>query len=287
MSNALKIIVPIIILLTLVAALGGLWPAEGSPYETVNFRGERITVNARGLYYWDTLSSAAQMQANDLVALVLGVPLLLVGYFFSMRGSLRGRLLLAGSLGFVLYTYITMCVGAAFNALFLVYVALFSLSLWAFVMSLMDVKIDELPSRFTESLPRKSIAALLIFAAAFLGLAWLGRIAAAMKPGAVPELENATSMFIQAMDLGLVAPACVVAAVLLLKRRPWGYLLASVGMVKFLTLGIAVSLMGLNMARVGVNPGLPMLVIFIGMALANLVLTALMLAAVKPAGEAA
>lgn len=287
MSKALKIIVPIIILLTLVAALGGLWPAEGSPYETVNFRGERITVNARGLYYWDTLSSAAQMQANDLVALVLGVPLLLVGYFASMRGSLRGRLLLAGSLGFVLYTYLTMCVGAAFNPLFLIYVALFSLSLWAFVMSLMDVKIDELPSRFTEGLPRKSIAGLLIFAAAFLGLAWLGRIAAAMKPGAVPGLENATSMFIQAMDLGLVAPACVVAAVLLIKRRPWGYLLASVGMVKFLTLGLAVSLMGLNMARVGVDPGLPMLVIFIGMALANLVLTALMLAAVKPTGEAA
>lgn len=283
MSKALKIIVPIIIVLTIVAALGGLWPAEGSPYETVNFRGERITVNARGLYYWDTLSSAAQMQANDLVALVIGVPLLLVGYFASLRGSLRGRLLLAGSLGFVLYTYLTMCVGAAFNALFLVYVALFSLSLWAFVMSLMEVKIDELPSRFKDSLPRKSVAALLLFAAAFLGLAWLGRIAAAMKPGAVPELENATSMFIQAMDLGLVAPACVVAAVLLLKRRPWGYLLASVGMVKFLTLGIAVSLMGLNMARVGVNPGLPMLVIFIGMALANLVLTALMLAAVKPA----
>lgn len=287
MSKALKIIVPIIILLTLVAALGGLWPAEGSPYETVSFRGERITVNARGLYYWDTLSSAAQMQANDLVALVLGVPLLLVGYFASICGSLRGRLLLAGSLGFVLYTYITMCVGAAFNPLFLIYVALFSLSLWAFVMSLMDVKIDELPTRFTEGLPRKCIAGLLIFAAAFLGLAWLGRIAAAMKPGAIPELENATSMFIQAMDLGLVAPACVVAAVLLIKRRPWGYLLASVGMVKFLTLGIAVSLMGLNMARVGVNPGLPMLVIFIGMALANLVLTALMLAAVKPAGEAA
>lgn len=287
MSKALKVIVPIIVVLTAVAALGGLWPAEGLPYETVNFRGERITVNARGLYYWDTLSSTAQMQANDLVALVLGVPLLVIGFLSSIRGSLRGRLLLSGSLGFVLYTYLTMCVGAAFNAFFLAYVALFSLSLWAFVMSLMEIKIDELPSRFKESLPRKSIAALLLLAAAFLGLAWLGRIAAAMQPGAVPALENATSMFIQAMDLGLVAPACVVAAVLLLKRRPWGYLLASVGMVKFLTLGIAVSLMGLNMARVGVDPGLPMMVMFIGMALANLVLTAMMLAAVKPEGGAA
>lgn len=59
------------------------------------------------------------------------------------------------------------------------------------------------------------------------------------------------------------------------------------GKVRFLTLGLALSLMGLNMARVGVDPGLPRLVIFIGMALANLVLTALLLAAVKPAGGAA
>lgn len=56
-------------------------------------------------------------------------------------------------------------------------------------------------------------------------------------------------MFIQAMDLGIIVPVCILSGILLLRRQPWGYLLASVGLTKFLTLGIAVSLMGLNMAR--------------------------------------
>jgi lipopolysaccharide export LptBFGC system permease protein LptF len=67
------------------------------------------------------------MQANDLVTLVLGLPLLAISLWLSRRGSLGGRLLLAGTLGFVLYTNVTMCFGAAHSAPFLVYVALFSL----------------------------------------------------------------------------------------------------------------------------------------------------------------
>lgn len=281
MKPALKWLIPPIFILTLIAALAGVWPAEGTPYPLTTFRGEEVTINARGLYYWDTVSSVAQMQANDLVALTLGLPLLALSSWLAWRGSLRGRLLLAGTLGFILYTYITMCFGAHYNALFLVYVALFSLSLFAFVLVMMTFDLDSLPAHFSENLPRGWIAGLLFFAAAFLSLAWLGRIAATFAPGAVPALDNTTSMFIQAMDLGLIVPTCVLSGVLLLRRRPWGYLLASVGLTKFLTLGVAVSLMGLNMARVGVPVGVGELVIFPGMALAGVVMTVILLKHVR------
>jgi len=276
-DNALKWLVPLVFILALVAALAGLWPAAGKPYPLTSFRGEEVTINARGLYYWDTVSSAAQMQANDLVTLVLGLPLLAVSFWLARRGSLRGRLLLAGTLGFILYTYITMCFGAHYNALFLVYVALFSLSLFAFVLVMMSFDLPTLPAHFAEKLPRRWIAGLLFFAAAFLALAWLGRIAATFAPGAVPALDNTTSMFIQVMDLGLIVPACVLSGILLLRRHPWGYLLASVGLLKFLTLGIAVSLMGLNMARVGVPVSAVQVGLFSAIALANLALVVILL----------
>ena len=281
MNHALKWLIPPIFVLTLIAALAGLWPAEGTPYPLTTFRGEQVTINARGLYYWDTVSSAAQMQANDLIALVLGLPLLAVSFWLAQRGSLRGRLLLAGTLGFILYTYITMAFGAQYNALFLVYVALFSLSLFAFVLVMMSFDLDTLPAHFSENLPRGWIAGLLFFAAAFLSLAWLGRVVATFAPGAIPALDNTTSMFIQVMDLGLIVPVCVLSGILLLRRRPWGYLLASVGLTKFLTLGVAVSLMGLNMARVGVPISPVELGIFIGMALAGVVMTVILLKHVK------
>jgi hypothetical protein len=84
-------------------------------------------------------------------------------------------------------------------------------------------------------------------------------------------------MFIQVMDLGIIVPWCVLAATLLLRRDPWGYLLASDGLMKILTMGIAVALMGLNMARVGVPVESGMLFIFSALALIYLVMVTLLL----------
>ncbi len=283
-QNTLKWLIPSIFILTLFATLLGLWPSQGTPYPLTTFRGEQVTINARGLYYWDTVSSAAQMQANDAVMLFVALPLLALSYRLSRKDSLRGRLLLTGTLGFILYTYITMCFGAAYNSFFLIYVALFSLSLFAFLLSMMSFDVNSLPAHFSQKLPRKWIAGLLFFAAAFLSLAWLGRIFQTFTPGAVPALDNTTSMFIQAMDLGIVVPVCVLSAVLLLRRSPWGYLLASVGLVKFMTLGTAVSLMGLNMARVGVPINPVELLIFTTMALAGIATTFILLKNVMEKG---
>jgi hypothetical protein len=280
-NPALKWLIPAIGILALVAALAGLWPDEGQPYTLTNFRGEEVTINARGLYHWDTVSSAAQMQANDLVTLLLGLPLLAMSLWLTLRGSLRGRLLLTGTLGFILYTYATMCFGAAYNKLFLVYVALFSLSLFAFILSMISFDLEALPAHFSEKLPRRGIAALLFFTAAFLLLAWLGRIAPTLLGDQIPALENVTSMFIQAMDLGLVVPLCALAGILLLRGSAWGYLLASVGLIKFLTMGIAVSLMSLNMARVGVPISAVELFVFPAIALANVAMVVLLIKNVR------
>jgi hypothetical protein len=278
--NALKWLIPPIFLLALVAAVAGLWPGDGASYPLTTFRGEQVTINARGLYYWDTVSTAAQMQANDLVTVILGLPLLAVSFWLTMRGSLRGRLLLTGTLGFFLYTYMSMCFGAAYNPLFLVYVALFGLSLYAFILSMMSFDLAALPAHFSEKLPRRGIAGVFFFTAVFLSLAWLGRIAATFAPGAIPALENITSMFIQAMDLALIVPLCVLAAVLLVRRSPWGYLLASVAVLKFVTMGLAVSLMGLNQARVGAPVSAVELVVFPIITLLNLALAVLLLKSV-------
>ena len=270
-QKTLRVIIPVItVLAALAAGLGLFYRTPGTPYALTNFRGEALTINARGLYYWDTVSSAAQMQANDLVTLVVALPLLIIAFRLALRGSLRGRLLLTGTLGFVLYTYMSMCFGAAYNRLFLVYVALFGLSLGAFILSMMAFDLQTLPAHFAETLPRRAIAGLLFFTAAFLVLAWLGRILPTLTSDQPPLLDNVTSMFIQAMDLALIVPLCVLAGILLLRRAAWGYLLASVGLVKFLTMGLAVSLMGLNMARVGAQDSLGMVAVFAAIALANM-----------------
>jgi hypothetical protein len=63
---------------------------------------------------------------------------------------------------------------------------------------------------------------------------------------------------------------------------PLGYWLASVGMIKFLTLGNAVSLMGLNMAKVGVPVSVVELGVFPTLALINVAMTIVLLRSIDP-----
>ncbi|HEY0735483.1 MAG TPA: hypothetical protein VGD69_11305 [Herpetosiphonaceae bacterium] len=276
--SALSWLVPLIGLLALIAAGAGLlWPADGQPYPITSFRGEQVLINGRGLYRYDTVSTAAQMQANDLVTLALGLPLLVISFRLAARGSLRGRLLLTGTLGFFLYTYMSMTFGTAYNPLFLLYVALWSLSLCACIVSIQAIDVATLPQHFSPRLPRRSIATLLAAAGGFLLIAWLGRIVPPLLRGETPELENTTTLFIQALDLGVIVPLSFLSAVLLLRRSPWGYLLASVAVLKFLTLGLAVSTMGLNMARIGVPISPIELVVFPTLTLANMIMVGLLL----------
>lgn len=277
-KSALRWLIPMIGILALLAAGMGVFDrTPGQPYPYTNHRGEEVMINGQGLYFYDTVSMAAQQQGNDLVTLVVGLPLLMISTWLAFRGSLRGRLLLTGTLGFFLYTYMSMSLLTSFNALFLVYVALFTLSLYAFILSMMSFDLRTLSACFSERLPRGWIVALLFFVGGFLLLAWLGRIVPPLLGGQTPALENTTTLVIQAMDLGLLAPLAVLAGVLLLRRSPWGYLLASVAILKFVTMGLAVSTMSIVMALRGVPESMGVMVPFLAITLLNLVMAVILL----------
>ncbi|MBP7693316.1 MAG: hypothetical protein KA764_15435 [Anaerolineales bacterium] len=282
----LRWLIPLIFLLALAAAAAGLfYETPGVPYAYTNHRGETVLLNGHGLYYYDTVSTVAQMQGNDLVTLTVGLPLLALSAWLAFRGSLRGRLLLAGTLGFFLYTYLSMSMLTAYNALFLVYVAAFTLSLYAFILCLLAVDLPSLPDHFSPRLPRRWIAGTLFAVGGFLGLAWLGRIGAPLLQGGTPALENTTTLVIQAMDLGLIAPLAILAGILLLRRSAWGYLLASVAVLKGLTMALAVSTMAINMALRGVPDSLGIMLPFLGLTVLNFGAALLLLRHVRaPAG---
>jgi hypothetical protein len=277
-QSALKWLIPLIGILALCAAGAGLfYETPGQPYPYTNHRGETVMINGRGLYYYDTVSTAAQMQGNDLITLVVGLPLLVASAWLAFRSSLRGRLLLTGTLGFFLYTYMSMSMLTAYNSLFLVYVALFTLSLYAFVLSMLSFDLADLARHFSPRLPHGWIAGVLFAVGGFLFLAWMGRIVPPLLQNQTPALENTTTLVIQTMDLGLIVPLAVLSGILLLRRSAWGYLLASVFVMKAITMGLAVSTMAINMALVGVPDSLAIVIPFLIITLMNLVMAALLL----------
>lgn len=272
-QSTLKWLIPIMGILALIAAGAGLFnQTPGEAHSYTNHRGEETMIYGQGLYYYDTVSSAAQMQGNDLITLLVGLPLLAISTYLAFRGSLRGKLLLTGTLGFFLYTYMSMATLASYNAFFLIYVAIFTLSFYAFILCMMSFDLETLPQAFLEKLPHRWIAALMFLIGTFLLMSWMGRIVPPLLQGGTPLLENTTTLVIQFMDLGLIVPLAFLGGVLLLRRDAWGYLLSSIMLTKGITLGLGVSAMGINMARMGVEDGLGVVVPFLVITFLNIVM---------------
>lgn len=177
--------------------------------------------------------------------------------------------------------YMSMAMLTAYNDLFLVYVALFALSLYAFSLCMLSFDLADLPRQFSARLRRGWIAGFMFVVGGFLLLAWLGRIVPPLVQGGTPALENTTTLVIQAMDLALVAPLAVLAGILLLRRSPWGYLLASVTLLKGVTLGLGVSAMAINMALHGVPDSLGIMIPFLLITVVDLIMATLLLKSVQ------
>lgn len=263
-KKAMAVLVIMVILFSAFACLAGLTFKGGDgQYEFLSITGETVQIFGQGLYKNDSVSVVAQGRASDFVTLIFAIPLLLVSLILASKGSFRGRLLLSGTLGYFLYTYMSYTFLWMYNPLFIVYVFLMSFSFFAFVLSLMSFEIEKMPSMFKEKLPVRFLGTFQLLIAFAIGMLWLGKIVPSLLNGAVPVgLEHYTTLVIQGMDLGFVVPAAALSGILLIKRKPFGYLLSSVVILKGITMLTAISAMIISMALSGVEMNPVEIIIF-------------------------
>lgn len=227
---ALNWLIPIIVVLTIITAGSGLfWNGAGNPYEFSTLYGETVQIYGQGLYAHDTIFSAGASQGADLVALFIALPLLVVSFALYRRGSLRGGFLLASALAYYLYYGASLGLVVAYNKLYLVYLALFSASFFAFTLSFTMIDLSTLSARISEHLPRRGMAVFMFVAGLGTAFIWLSDVANALSTNGVPEaLGGNISLITYTLDVGIIAPACLVACVQLLRRAPLGYLLTGI-----------------------------------------------------------
>jgi hypothetical protein len=263
--GVLVLVVMIAKLATIAASIGLFYDRVTGAVLPISVEEAAMKMYGHGIYRYDSLLVGAGFRGVDAVTLFLGVPLLVTSAVLYRRGSFRGALLLAGTLAYFLYNYASMALSAVYNDLFLVYVALFSTSLFAFILVLMSFDLASLPSRFSPALPRREIAAYLAAVGFLLVVLWLGDVVAALVRDSVPAaLGSYTTIVTYVLDLGVIMPAAFVAAVLLVQSKPLGYLLAATLLTMTLTLGAALLSQGIAILFAGVRMSLPQIAGMIG-----------------------
>ncbi len=211
---------PAVILSILIVALAAITSAGG------------LLLN--GLYR-DNAFVKTTWLGNDIVTLFLAVPLLAAALVYSVRGSFKAQLIWMGLLDYMLYNYAFYLFGAAFNGFFLLYVALLGLSIFALIFGLVNLNLTGVNQQFRAKLPVKWIGGYYLFVACGLGAVYFSQSIAFIATGKVPPIITASghpTNIVFALDLTLLVPWLVLGALWLMKRRPWGYVIAGILSVK-------------------------------------------------------
>jgi hypothetical protein len=178
--------------------------------------------------YRDAEWIKATWYGNDWVTFAGAVPLLWLGVRAAGRGSVRGLLLMLGIVGYAVYNYAFYLFGAALNVFFPLYVALVVVAIVTLGVVLSSIDVASVARCFHRATPVRLVGGYLLLVAVGLAAAWLGMWGAYAFAGRRTPIEPEAFKVVAALDLALMVPALAAGGLLLWRRRPWGYVIATI-----------------------------------------------------------
>ncbi len=233
------------------AAIGIFLRGSGASASATSIRGEQYRYATDGVYAFNAVRVVAEGVGWDAVTLFLAVPVIAVAAVFVARGSLRGRLVALGILGYFAYQYLMYAVFWALGPLYPLFVLLYPLSLVGIAWIWSTIDAAALVDGSAKGFPRRSLVAFGFVAAALLLAMWIPRITTGLAGDvAGAGLLGTPTLTVQAFDLGLVVPLALATSILVWLRRPAGHLLAALFSVKAVTMAGAILAMLVSAALV-------------------------------------
>jgi hypothetical protein len=156
---------------------------------------------------------------NDVVNLLIGLPILLGSLWLARRGRLVGLLLWPGALFYVFYTYVVYVLSMPLNLPFLLHLALVTSSAYAMIGLVAGVDGQAVRQRLTGVVPERAGGGVL----AGLGVLIFARVVGVLVGALISQAPVAAVELALHVSDFMLAPAWVIGGVLLWRREPLGY----------------------------------------------------------------
>ena len=156
--------------------------------------------------------------ANDVVNLLVGLPILLGSMWLSRRGKLIGLLCWPGALLYTFYNYIAYVFGIPFSWFTLGFVLLVFLSAYPVFALLKNVDRDALKIQLTGSVSEKLSGGALVF----FGLAFFFLAVSVITEAGADQTTSMTDVSVAIADI-VLSMLLFVGGILLFRRHPLGY----------------------------------------------------------------
>lgn len=247
-----------IALLTVVATATPMLRTGGTgPGPHLSMRGQAVTLYGYGPYRHMPADIAVQGLAQDLVTLVLVVPLLLGAWIRARRFTPTTHLVLTGIVAYLFVQYTLYLAMATYNELFLVWVGLVMSTFQVLVRLLLAYPASRFAPAGHAVSGRRFVGGFLLVNGTLITLLWLSVLVPPLLDGTLypAGLGHLTTMVVQAFDLALFLPPSLLAGWWYWRGDTQGDLLAPVYAV-FLSLQMTALLAKiLWMRAIGVSAG--------------------------------
>jgi hypothetical protein len=226
-------------------------------------------------YERDAPSMAAQVAGQDLVDLVFIVPLLVFSLIFMLRNSRIATFIFGGTVFYILYSFCMYAFGVHFNKFFLLYCMILGSSLYLFIIVILELAKMDVQNWFGKKVPIRLTGVYLLLISAFFYILWFKDIVPAVVKNTIPKNVSEYNLLVNpvhVLDISIALPGLIMTAVLLMKKRKLGYILAPVLLVFVIILAVALAGMAMMTKARGITEDMSIAIIFIVLAVISIAL---------------
>ncbi len=255
MTKKINILPLIIIILLFITSIFGILSFDsGNSYEVTNQYGEVVKMYGSGIYAHDTYFKAPISIGTDFCILFILIPLFVYFYWKNEKeNSDKTHLLLLSVDAVALYYAASIAFGVTYNQLHLVYIALFSCSLFELFREYRKIHLGAL--RYNKG---KGVFVFLILTGTALIIAWMPDIIPTLFDGGTLALIGVyTTEITYVLDMGIIGPLCLVTVYLLRKEEKLAIIILSALFMTCILVGIMMIPQTLCLMASGIELPLP------------------------------
>jgi len=247
------LVVFIIFLAMITSGLGLFYKTDGQPYDFVNQYGDTVKIYGNGIYKNDSYFMAPIFKGTDFTILFLAIPLLIIALIMDIKKStIKTKLLLTSVVALFAYYSTSISFGVVYNALHLIYIALFSCSIYALITGFILLK--NYTIKISVKIYTNGLKIFLVFCGLSLFVAWLPDIIVSLvNKKSLGLIEIYTTQITYVLDMAIISPLIFICLYNLSKNNNIGYILLGIILKMLILVGIMVIFQTLFQNRAGIE----------------------------------
>ena len=243
----------IIVLVIISSGFGLFYKSGGQPFDFVNQYGDTVKIYGDGIYKNDSYFMAHIFKGTDFTALFAALPLMIFALIMDIKNNtIKSKLFLTAMIAYFLYYSVSYSMGVTYNVLHLVYLALFSCTLYATILGFGFLKTYSI--KVSAKMYTNGLKIFLVFCGISLFVAWLPDIIVSLiNKKSLGLIEIYTTQVTYVLDMAIISPLIFICLYNLRKNNNIGYILLGIILNMLSLVGLMVILQTLFQNRAGIE----------------------------------